>query len=352
MRIALFVNTPAQAHFIKNLIKILSGDGHTVYILSREYGETISVLDELNIAHFVYSKPKKSKMLKIMNFPLDILNAFLYLRNKDLDLIFGFGINETYTGILLNKPVVVFTDSESIVNKITFSIQFSLFIPFVDVVITPTSFRQDIGEKQIRVNSYKELAYLHPKYYHTNDNIFDLLGIKRNEDYVLLRFNAFDAVHDAGIKGFKDEDKSRLVSELEKYAKVFISSETNIPDNIRDRIAQIPKSRIHDALYYAKLLVTDTQTMTTEAALLGTPAVRCNRFVNKNDMGNFIELENQYGLIYNFDNSNDAIEKAILLVRNPNLKEEWIAKRKRVLEDKSDMTSFIVEFLESFPLDS
>jgi predicted glycosyltransferase len=41
--------------------------------------------------------------------------------------------------------------------------------------------------------------------------------------------------------------------------------------------------------------------MTTEAAVLGTPAIRCNSFVGKRDMGNFIELEKKYGLIFNFD---------------------------------------------------
>ncbi len=271
-----------------------------------------------------------------------------HLRDKKMDLITGFGVYDAYTSFLLRKPCIVFTDSEPMVNKISYSIQFQLFRPFVDAVITPSSFRQNLGKKHIRVESFKELAYLHPNYYHPNDDIFELLGIGKNEDYALLRFNAFDAVHDAGIGGFTDEDKTRLVKELEKYAHVSISSETGIPDEVKDRVARIPKSRIHDVLYYAKLFVADTGTMVTEAAILGTPAVMLHPKVKL--FGNFVELEQKYGLIWGFDRDPErVIEKAVELIRKPNLKEEWKKKREKLLEDKINITEFMVWFIENWP---
>ena len=57
------------------------------------------------------------------------------------------------------------------------------------------------------------------------------LKINQNEDYVLLRFNAFDAVHDLGISGFSIDQKRLLVNELSKHARVFISSELKLPDD-------------------------------------------------------------------------------------------------------------------------
>src|SRR5665811_2442500 len=98
---------------------------------------------------------------------------------------------------------------------------------------------------------------------------------------------------------------------------------------IRDR------ARIHDAIYYAKLLVTDTQTMATEAALLGTPTVRSNTFVGERDMGNFVELEQRYGLLFNYREPHKAAEKAVELVHQPDVKAQWQAKRERLLSEKT-----------------
>lgn len=348
MRIAAFANTPAQIHFFKNIIKELIRRGHQVWLLVRDYGETIAVANELKLDYFVYSKSPASKVGKLLSLPYDLVKAYKILWKFEPDMIVGGGVYDAFTSFFLGANCIEFADSEPSVNPLH-SLEIKLYMPFVDAVITPTSFRQNLGKKHLRIKSFKELAYLHPNYYKPNDDIFDLLGIKKGENYAILRFNAFDAVHDTGIKGFADENKIELVKELEKYAKVFISSETGIPDEIKDRVARIPKSRIHDALYYAKLLVADTQTMATEAALLGSPAVRCNRFVGKNDMGNFVELENDYGLIFNYNTSDSVVKKAVELIQRSKLKEDWKEKQEKLLKDKIDVTAFMVWFIENWP---
>jgi predicted glycosyltransferase len=349
MRVGVFVNTPAQFHFYKNICKILEEHGHPTYIVARDYGETKALLQELEIPHYVYSKPPTSKIGKIASVPFDAFRAFKYLKSKKVELVTGFGVYDVLASKLLGVPDIVFNDSEPMVNKVSYSIQFTLFMSLADCIITPSSFRQELGKKHLKVDSYKEIAYLHPKYYKPRSDIFGLLGIKKDEEYVLLRFNAFDAVHDLGIGGFSDKDKIHLVKKLEKYMKVFISSEAGVPGEIKDRVMKIPKSRIHDAIYYAKMLVTDTQTMATEATILGTPTVRCNSFVGENDMGNFVELEQKYGLVFNFKNAKESVQKAIELVEQSGLKQEWHERRKKLLEDKIDITEFMVKFLENYP---
>lgn len=349
MKIAVFANTPAQLHFYIKTIEKLRAHGHEVRLLLRDYGETIDLANELHLAYFVYSRTAASKMSKIVLLPRDVVVAYRHLRKFRPDVVTGCGVYDAFTAALLNAYSIEFEDSEPRVNLLSYSIQLKVSMSLVDAVVTPSSFMDNLGEKQIRISSFKELAYLHPNYYIPNDDIFGLLGVRRNDDYVLLRFNAFDAVHDFRVTGFRPEDKIRLVRELEKYAKVFISSEADLPDEIEDRVVKIPKSRIHDVIYYAKMLVTDTQTMATEAAVLGTPTVRFNSFVGENDMGNFIELERKYGLIFNYNDSNKAIERAIQLVAQPNLKKEWLAKRDNMLRDKTDATEFMVSFIEEFP---
>ncbi|MCS7123538.1 MAG: DUF354 domain-containing protein, partial [Candidatus Aenigmarchaeota archaeon] len=291
-----------------------------------------------------------SKYGKIFSLPVDILRAYKFLKNFKPDLLLGFGVYDSLTSFILRKPSITFTDSEPRVSKFL-AIQYKLSLPFSSVVITPESFLDNLGEKQIRVASYKELAYLHPNYYKPNEDVLEMMGISKGEDYVLLRFNAFDAVHDIGISGFSYQDKITLVRKLEKYAKVFISSEAKLPKDLEKYTLKVPKKRIHDVIYYAKLLVLDTGTMATESAILGTPAIRCNKFVGPRDMGNFIELEKKYGLIYNYRTTEreKAIQKAVELVQNKSIKEEWKKKREKLLKDKIDITAFIVWFIENYP---
>jgi hypothetical protein len=66
-------------------------------------------------------------------------------------------------------------------------------------------------------------------------------------------------------------------------------------------------------------------------------------------MGNFIELEQKYGLIYNFKNESEALEKAISLLEQKDLKQQWAQKRENLLKDKIDVTGFVVWLIENYP---
>ena len=348
MRVSIFLNTPAQVYFYKKIAEGLEKRGHEVMFLVRDYGETIELLNELGLKYFVYSKPEKSKYRKIMNLPFAVYKATCQLLKFKPDIITGFGTYDAFSSFFLRKPCIVFTDSEPRVN-LSLSIQFKLFMPLLKVIITPTFFLDDLGPKQIRINSCKELAYLHLDYYKPNEDIFDLLKLREHEDYAVVRFNSFDATHDIGVKGFRLQDKIALVKMLSEYIKVFISFEGAVPKEIERYKLKTPKSRIHDVLYYAKLFVADTQTMSMEAAILGTPVIRCNSFVGEKDMGGVIELENKYGLIFNIRDPKIAIRKAEELIQKPNLKREWRDKKGRLLEDKCDITKFMISFIENYP---
>jgi len=348
MNIGIFINTPAQVHFFKNIINILEKKGHTIQILARDYAETISVLNGLDLKYYLYAKSPNSKIGKITNLPLDILKAYFHLKRNKPDVLIGFGGPEAYTSFILRCSSIVFQDSEPHIN-LAYLLQYKLFMPFVHSIITTKTFSDNLGKKQIKVDSYKEMSYLYPRYFTPDENIFNLLKIERNENFVIVRFNAFDAVHDARVGSFSLEEKRRLIFELQKYSKVFISAEKKVTQDLEKYLLNVPKQKIHDCLYYAKMLVTDTQTMTTEAGILGTPVIRCNSFVGTKDMGNFIELERKYELIFNYRNPDDAIEKAISLIQNQNIKKEWNEKRQKLISDKIDITEFMVWYIENYP---
>ena len=224
-----------------------------------------------------------------------------------------------------------------------------LTYPFSTHVFTPTGFSKDLGRKHIRYDGFHEIAYLHPKYFEADASVLNYMGVKEGERYAIMRFVSWSASHDFGRGGFILDDKKKLIMETSKHLKVFVSSETELPDEIKDFAIKIPVDKIHDALFFASLFVGDSQTMATEAAILGTPTIRSNSFVGLNDMSNFIELENKYELMYNIAESTLAIDKAVELCLQKGIKSKWIEKRKKIFEDKIDVTNLMVKTVTDFP---
>lgn len=326
-------------------MRSLEDSGHNIKICVRERENIVRKLLELygfNYENLEKNSPglyhKAITMYKNDYKLMKISNAF------DPDIFVSItSPYSAHVSKLKRKPFIAFTDSEPT------PLILSLTIPFTDTVITPTGFQRDFGRKHIRISGFKELAYLHPNSFKPNLDVLDMLNLAKDDKYVILRFNSFDSSHDIGKKGFSLENKRKLVHEIEKYSRVFISSELGLPADLEKYSMNIAPNKMHDALYYSSLLVTDAQTSTTEAACLGTPAIRCNSFVGKNDMSNFIELEEKYELISNFNNFKDTITKSIEIINISNIKYAYISKREQLLRDKIDVTKFLIWFIENYP---
>lgn len=341
-KILFCINTPAQAHTWRHVMEDLIKKGHSLEILARDYGSTPELLDSFGFSYHSF-KPLGKKVLRLFDIAVHLKNDLQVSWKFNPAILVGFCVDVAFIGALLNKKSIIFLDNDPthVQNEITSW--------FADAIVTPDCFRSDLGKKHIRVKAYKEMAYLHPNIFKPDPSILSDLGVAPGEKYALLRFNVFDAVHDIGRFGFTTEDKYDLVRELEKHARVFISPEGDLPADLVKYRLPVPYNRIHHILHYASLLVTDTQTMATEAAVLGSPAVRCNNFVGPNDAGNFIELENKYDLIYSFRSTQDAKRKAIQLIQQTDIKERWNQKRQQLLKDKIDLTRFMSDFIEYFP---
>src|SRR5690606_14933180 len=127
---------------------------------------------------------------------------------------------------LLGKPSIVFSDTEHA------TLHHKLTLPFATKIYTPSCYRIDLGKKHIRFEGYMELSYLHPNYFLPNKEVLSILGIPEGIKYAILRFVSWGAVHDFGHKGMSLENKRKAVMEISKYAKVFISAEGELPDDL------------------------------------------------------------------------------------------------------------------------
>jgi len=342
MNILFFVNTPAQVHEFKYVAQALETRGHKVMILARDYECTLDLLDACGLRYEVYGKAQRRGYRRALELIPYVHKAHRLAGDFRPGILVGTGIIAAYTSILFRKPCIVFTDTE------TPSLEQFLYKPFVKAIYTPSCFRKDLGRKHIRYNGFKELAYLYPDYFQPDASIYNLLGINSGERYVILRLNPLDAFHDIGVKGFSYEDKLRLVQALEPYSRVFISSEAGLESGLGKYAIGIPAHRIHDAEYYAELLVTDAGTMLTEAAILGTPGIHCSGYAATKQLGNLVELEEKYHLIFNYSDPKRAIAKAVELIKQPDLKKQWQEKRQAFLADKTDVLKFMVEAVEGY----
>jgi predicted glycosyltransferase len=77
--------------------------------------------------------------------------------------------------------------------------------------------------------------------------------------------------------------------------------------------------------------------------------VRCNTFIGHNNLEIFRELEVKYGLVFNYRDPDQALKKALVLAQNPDIRILWEQKRKSLLQDKIDVTSFMIWFVEQYP---
>lgn len=344
MRILVGVAHPKHVYMFKYFVKEMEKRGHLVRILAIEKEITGYLLQQANLPYTLIGNNPPQIYKKVLSVPKWEYITLKVSRDFKPDIFIGQALPHfAHVSSILGKPYIILEDSEP-----AYAVQ-SISFPFAETIITPKCYRDDLGKKQIRFDGYFELAYLHPDYFRPDPSVLYNLGLSESDKIIIMRFVSWSAIHDIGERGgFDLEMKKDLISQLEEHCQVFITSEAPLINDLKKYQIKISPEKIHDILYYAQLLIGDSQTMTTEAGVLGTPAIRCNSFVGENDMGNFIELEKEYGLIYNYNDPSKVIDKAIELIDRPTLKDEWHIKQKRLLKDKINFTDFMVDFVETY----
>jgi len=143
--------------------------------------------------------------------------------------------------------------------------------------------------------------------------------------------------------------KVELINTLGKKGKIFISTESELDTALNAHKLKCSPEQMHSVLAFATMYVGESQTMTSEAAVLGTPALKCNTFAGRLSIPN--ELEKEYGLCYSYlpEAFDKLLEKVDELLQMPDLKKEWQERRKIMLRNKIDVTAFWTWIVENYP---
>ena len=193
MKVLIDIGHPAHVHFFKNVIWALEEQGDEVLITARYKDVTHALLDHYRFEHIKMGRNVKGLIGKGLGMVSKDLTLFKICRNFTPDVLMGI-LNPyiAQVGRVLRKKVITFTDSEPVFlgNLLT--------LPFSNHILTPESFRDDLGRKHIRYRGYHELAYLHPNHFAPSRELVDgILG--SHGPFFLVRFARLTAHHDAGI---------------------------------------------------------------------------------------------------------------------------------------------------------
>ena len=342
MRILIDINHPAHVHYFRNFSYIMKEKGHDILFVSRDKEMSHCLLKLYGFTYLDRGKGKAGRLGKIMYLFYANLKLLRIAINFKPDLFLNFlHPYPSQVAKLLGKVSLVFSDTEHA------SLHHKLTLPFATKIYTPSCYRLDLGKKQIRFDSYMELAYLHPNYFAPNPEVLKMLGVEENEQFVLIRFVSWKAVHDFGHRGMTLENKRKAVNAMSAYAKVFITSETDLPADLEAYRIKIPFNQMHDAIYYSSLLFGESATMASEAAVLGTYSI----FMDDAGRGYTDDEEKRFGLVHNFTESDEdqllAIEKAIQLLSDSSSKKESQMKREILLSECIDTTQFMVDEVQN-----
>ena len=344
MNILIDIAHPAHVHLIKNTYYELINKGHKVIVTVKDIPSAVQLLNILEIP-FIYLGGKSDSLIgkAFLQLKFNYLLWQVVVREK-INIAFGSSLTIAQLSKYTKVKSIILDDDDDDVEP--------LFVkyahPAADHILSPAcAIRRT--QKMIGYSGYHELAYLHPNRFNPDESVLSEIGVLPGEKYFILRFNAFKAHHDVGVQGLSLENKRQLISLLERHGKVFITTERNIDDEFKPYQLKVSPDKAHSLMYYATMLVGDSQTMTSEAAVLGTPAIRCNTFVRR--ISYLEEEEFKYNLTYGFlpENSDSLFSKINELLEMPNIKNEWKKRRENMLKDKIDVTAFFTWFIENYP---
>jgi len=342
MRIFIDIGHPAHVHYFRNFIRLMQEKGHEFFVSARERSIIHYLLIHFNISFYNRGKGKNGILGKLWYMLIADIKLFYQAKRFRPDIFISFASPyAAQVSWILGKPHIVLDDTEHA------RFGHMLYKPFSTIFLNPRCFQKDFGPQQIRFNSFTELFYLHSNYFLPDKEIKSLLNIKQDEKYVLLRFVSWEANHDFGHSGLNMNTRKELINLfIEKGYKVFISSESDRIDPVFEPyLINIPPERMHDVLKYCELLVSESGTMASEAAILATPVV----YVNSLPLMGYLEEEQKAGLLFHFPSSKRVLEKVNEILSIPDFKEVFNSRCQKMLDDKIDVTSFLVWFIENYP---
>jgi predicted glycosyltransferase len=341
--IAFYIAHPSQFFVFKSTIERLKNDHKIfIYIKSKDILEDVLKHHEIHFYNISVNPWKNNFLGNAINFFSRTSKLLSLFRKDKIDLLLTCASYSCQASFLLGIPSIVLNDDDyKVIRK---SVVFGW--PFSSIILAPKSCSMGFWKrKTFFYSGYQKLGYLHPNGFIPNNIVLEKYNLK-DKNYFLIRMVSLTAHHDNGIKGINLKLLEKIISELNTFGQILISSEIELPEKMKKYQLKIDHRDIHHLIYFSKLLIGDSQSMAHEAALLGTPSIRINDFKDK--IGVLNELEYTYGLTFSFlpQHSNEILLKINSLMKED--KSVFFKRRDKMLENKIDLSKLLIWLCADF----
>jgi uncharacterized protein len=337
---------PAHYHLFKHVIADLRGMGHETAILIKKK----DVLEELLRStgweyHNILPEGRgDSKAGLAVGMAKRNWRMWRFCREHSPDVLVGTSVEISHVGKLLGIPSInVNEDDWDVVPMYA-----KLSYPWATAILAPQGCRMGKWEhKTTFYNGYHELAYLHPNRFTPEREVVNRY-FSASDPYAVIRFSSLNAHHDLGIRGITDNLAEQIIAEIQQHMQVWITSERPLQPEFEKLRMPIDPSDMHHILSFAEVYIGDSQTMAAEAGVLGTPFLRFNDFVGR--ISYLDDIEHHYQLGYGVPGSQPGLLLRHLeeILSIPNRRELWQQRRQKMLSEKIDVSTWLVEYLSRY----
>ena len=341
-----FLGHPAHYHLFRCTMEELRLQGNRITVMIKSKDILVDLLDAAGIEYInVLPEGRRDGTIGIVIGIIKKAQAlYRFCKIEKPDLMLGTAAEIAWVGKIIGIPSLVFNEDDVDLVK-TFA---RIVYPFATHIVSPeTTENKRWKRKTITYPGYQKLAYLHPNRFAPDRNILNTY-FNNNRPYSILRFAKLNAYHDVGAQGFTADVVRETIRIMEQYGDVYITSERELEPEFEQYRLQINPLHIHHIIYFAQLYAGDSQSMAVEAAMLGTPSVRFSSFSGKISV--LEELEHTYKLTIGIlpSDATKLYSTIEALLCNPAKDDTFEERRKIMLSEKIDVSTFFVQLANKF----
>jgi predicted glycosyltransferase len=347
MRILIYLSHPAQYLFLRETINRLSSEGIKLKILikTKDVLENLLLHDKQPFTNILGKQRDNSRLSIFISLLKRIYMVYYQTLKFKPSIMLGTDASIAIVGKMLHihRITIIEDDYEAI------KLLGMLTYPFTETILCPKVCKVGKWEyKKVGYDGYMKLGYLHPNIFKLKKECIKYYNLPSK--YAIIRLSGLEAYHDKGINGINYNFLNQIILTLQNLeCHIFISSETKINANYEKYLLEINPNDMQQVLANSTVLISDSQSMSVEASLLGIPSIRISSFVGRISV--LEELEHRYQLTYGIDPKypEKVIKKLKEILSNKNIKPIFSKRRHQMIKDKIDVSSFLVWFLKTYP---
>jgi predicted glycosyltransferase len=291
-RAILDINHPSQAYILRAVHHALRDRGYETRVVARGKDVTLHLLRAFGIEFESLSTARKGKLGAFVELVQREARFYRCVRAFRPHVLIGTSVHAARASRLFGgRSVILNEDDASVVPLFT-----KLAYPGAHRIVTPRCLAYEAwGARHFMYAGTQKLFYLHRARFTPDRSAPASFGL--TSPFAVVRFSGLTAHHDAGQRGLDRRMVAELAKRLAGRVDVVVSSEGSTPPPEGTRRLDVPPESMHHVLAGARFVLSDSQSMVVESAVLGVPAIRVNDFVGRISVMNELEKE---GLAWGF----------------------------------------------------